>query len=343
MELSPRKKAVLAAIVRSYIETGEPIGSKNLMALLPNAPSSATLRNEMSELASLGLLAQPHTSAGRVPTGLAYRIYVQSLMSRAEIAESAKHYIGSALNANLCDPEKLPILAANALSQLTGLPVFSCYEVGGDVAIKRVQVIPASKRAVMIFVFTSDGRVRSRICRLTENVTPSLISRFEEIASKCLKRCYLENMTKAYLQNVVSLTGLDSLELMPLMTAVFEMADELAVSQVNISGTSSLYNIFGENTARKLTGIARRGEMFSEFLGNGLCEGDLIFLNDSHYNELKGVTMIAAKYKTGNKTVGKIGVIGKGRMSYDQIVPSIEYTAALLSKLMGEALKDMED
>ena len=82
MELTPRKQAVLKAIVKAYIETGEPIGSKNLIALLENAPSSATLRNEMSELCELGLLHQPHTSAGRIPTSNGYRLYVDSLMQQ---------------------------------------------------------------------------------------------------------------------------------------------------------------------------------------------------------------------------------------------------------------------
>jgi len=343
VELSPRKKAVLAAIVRSYIETGEPIGSKNLMSLLDNAPSSATLRNEMSELASLGLLAQPHTSAGRVPTAPAYRLYVHSLMPQTDIAESAKRYIGSALIGNLCDPEKLPSIAADALSELTGLPAFSCYDVGDDVSVRKVQVIPAAKRAVMLFLFTSDGRVRSRICRLPNNVTNSLLMRFDTLVNQRINRQRLENMTKAYLQNVASLSGLDSFELMPLLTAVFEMADEMAVSQINISGTSRLYNIFGEKTARKLTYLARRGELFTELLSKAPCEGNVIFINESPYNELSGVTMVASRYKTADKYCGKIGVIGEGRMSYDQIVPSIEYTSALLGRLMSEAMKDMED
>lgn len=343
MELSPRKKAVLAAIVRSYIETGEPIGSKNLMALLENAPSSATLRNEMSELAALGLLAQPHTSAGRIPTGLAYKLYVQSLMPPVCIAESTKRYIGSALGGNLCDPEKLPALAAEALSELTGLPAFYCYEVSGDVAVKKIELLPASKRAVMLLLFTTDGRAKSRICRLGQDITNTLISRFNALVEQRIRKQRLENMTKAYLQNVVSLSGLDSFELMPLITAVFEMADEMAVSQVRISGGALLYNIFGEKTARKLAMLANRGEDFCELLSNGQDDGKLQFVNEGLYGEPGGVTMIAAKYNTDNKYFGKIGVMGKGRMSYDQIVPSIEYTAALLGKLMGEALKDMED
>ena len=91
-ELTPRKKAVLSAVVKAYIETGEPIGSKILMGLMENAPSSATLRNEMNELCNLGFLSQPHTSAGRIPTSNGYRLYVDTLMQTSvRYGRLAKH------------------------------------------------------------------------------------------------------------------------------------------------------------------------------------------------------------------------------------------------------------
>ena len=88
MELSPRKQAVLAAVTKAYIATGEPVGSKALAAMLKNAPSSATLRNEMSELCELGLLSQPHTSAGRVPTSRGFRTYIDTLMKTDKISQT---------------------------------------------------------------------------------------------------------------------------------------------------------------------------------------------------------------------------------------------------------------
>ena len=97
LELTPRKQAVLKAIVKAYIETGEPVGSKILTELIENAPSSATLRNEMSELCDLGFLEQPHTSAGRIPTSRGFQFYVKKLMPAGEISESDKAYIDNAL------------------------------------------------------------------------------------------------------------------------------------------------------------------------------------------------------------------------------------------------------
>ena len=138
MELTPRKQAVLKAIVKAYIETGEPIGSKNLMALIPNAPSSATLRNEMSELCELGLLHQPHTSAGRIPTVGGYRLYVKNLMNGEELPIATQQFIDKELESLSCEPEGIPAAAAQLLSKITGLPALACLMTEGSPRIKKI-------------------------------------------------------------------------------------------------------------------------------------------------------------------------------------------------------------
>ena len=96
MELTPRKKAILEAVVNSYVLTGEPVGSKALASAIENSPSSATIRNEMNELCSLGLLFQPHVSAGRVPTSLGFKVYVSSIMQTSGLDERTKRYLDNA-------------------------------------------------------------------------------------------------------------------------------------------------------------------------------------------------------------------------------------------------------
>ena len=107
MELSERKKKILAAVVELYVATGEPVGSKALCDNLDFAVSSATVRNEMSDLAEMGLLDQPHTSAGRVPTQMGYRVYIDSLMKKKPVTREEKRYLDSQLLSSAYDPEKL--------------------------------------------------------------------------------------------------------------------------------------------------------------------------------------------------------------------------------------------
>ena len=118
-ELSERKKLILAAVVEQYIKTGEPIGSKELLALTGMSVSSATVRNEMSELAAMGYLEQPHTSAGRIPSQTGYRYYVDNLMKPREIDELNRRMIEAGISSATGDPERLIAQAGEVLADLT--------------------------------------------------------------------------------------------------------------------------------------------------------------------------------------------------------------------------------
>jgi len=157
MELSPRKQAVLAAVTKAYIKPGEPVGSKALTALLKNAPSAATLRNEMSELCDMGLLAQPHTSAGRIPTSSGFKLYVNSLMTPEKLSDGMKRRIDSSLDGLHCAPEKIPEAAGKLLSDLTGLPAVVCFETDGSPKIKSAELFPVSRGSVMLLIVTAGG------------------------------------------------------------------------------------------------------------------------------------------------------------------------------------------
>ena len=187
MELSSRKQAVLKAIVKAYIETGEPVGSKNLMLMLENAPSSATLRNEMSELCELGLLQQPHTSAGRIPTIGGYRVYVNDLMGKDNIPENESSFINRELSALHCEPEEIPASAAQMLTKLTGLPAFSCLINISPPKLKRIELLPISRATVMLLLITEDGRTRNKIFRQSKDFSPEVKKCYDEIVQSKIK------------------------------------------------------------------------------------------------------------------------------------------------------------
>lgn len=342
IELTPRKQAVLKAIVKAYIETGEPIGSKILTSLIENAPSSATLRNEMSELVTMGLLEQPHTSAGRIPTSDGFRLYIENLMPEMEIRESDKEFIDTSFDSINEVPEKIPAAAGKILSDLTGLPVIACLLTCDTTVISRVELLQISRNMVMLLVITSDGRTRNKVFRLGNDFTPDLIDKFKLVIENKIKRVPLKDLTLSFMQSVVASLGLDALRLTPLLTAVFETANEIENMTVDLSGVSRLYNICGDReTARKIISLVEsRDPIISLFerIGNGV-----IFGKDTGYSELGSDTIIAAKFGNTDKYKGYIAVIGPNRISYEQVIPSIEYTALRLTKTIAEAQKDMED
>lgn len=344
MELTPRKQAVLKAIVKAYIETGEPVGSKILTELLENAPSSATLRNEMSELCELGLLHQPHTSAGRIPTVGGFKLYVDSLMSKSELNGDLANNINSALKEINCEPEGIPSKAAEILSKLTGLPSIACIITNRSPRIKRIQLLPIGKSSMMLLIITDDGRTRNRIFRINSKFSEETYSCFEEITQNSIKGKTLDTLTKGYMQSVIAKAGIYSLELMPLFTAVFETTAEISEKAVHLSGEKALYNISGdEQTASRIMSLINRADpMISvlEQIGDG---AGVVFGRDTAYSELFSDTIIAAKFSGADKYTGYIGVIGPTRLSYEQILPTVEYTAKELTNIMNTAQTDMED
>ena len=343
MELTPRKQAVLRAIVKAYIETGEPVGSKNLTLLIKNAPSSATLRNEMSDLCELGLLSQPHTSAGRIPTSAGYKLYVNSLMNQDVLSEKSALLIENAVNTIKSEPESIPKKFAQMLSNLTGLTAFSCLITENMPRIKRVELLPIGKFSLMLLIITDDGRTRQKIFRQGKNFGACLVEQFKNVIDEKVKGKSVETLTKAYMQTLVASCGIAALELMPLFTAVFEAAAEIEKIKIDLSGEEHIYNVCGENTASNVISFFQKSDKVAALFENAKDGANVIFGTDTNYGELLKSAMVVSKFEGKNNHKGYIGVIGSSRMSYEQIMPCIEYTSKKLSQIMTEAQSDMED
>lgn len=342
MELSPRKQAVLAAVTKAYIETGEPIGSKALTLILKNAPSSATIRSEMNELCELGLLTQPHTSAGRLPTSRGFKLYVDMLMNPDKISESDKAFIDEGLKNLHTATEKIPQTAGELLSRLTGLPAITCFTTQQSPIIKQAQLVKLSRSSVLLWLLTADGRARSRFFRTGCVYTPELDLKFSETVSKKVTGKSVNELTRAYMQSVI--TGAGSLDLAPVISALFEMAQGIEASDATISGEAALYSICGSETAaRRILSLVSIKEPILSVMDSMSANTGVIFGGETGFKELWGYTIIAAKYSCNSNYSGAVGLIGPNRISYDRIIPIVEYTASKLSDVMTEARQDMEE
>ena len=342
MELTPRKKAILAEIVKAHIQTGEPIGSKILSQRLPSSPSTATLRNEMSELCEMGYLEQPHTSAGRLPTSKAYRLYVSELMGKQDLSSEGKEIIDTMFSAVRPDPESLGSSAAEILSTLTGLPAISASGAQAGVCIRKVSLLPMGRSAAVVFVITDDGRTRSRLVRIGAPFTPELIIRFENIVQSkiCGKEASL--LDKAYLQAIAISAGFDALSLAPLLSCVFDMAKELRATKVDMEGEANLFSICPtDSDAKKMLEILRTDDAVHNILSKVTTPVGVVFGDDTGFFELAPTGMVVASY--GDNKLGRIAVIGPTRMAYDHIVPSVEYLAGRVGAMMSELLKGLEE
>lgn len=343
MELTSRKRAIIAEIVRAHIETGEPIGSKILADRMTNAPSTATLRNEMNELSQMGYLEQPHTSAGRLPTSKAYRLYVSELMTHESLSDEGKAVVNKMLSAVSPDPENIGLSAAKILSELTGLPVLVAANIDKRVIIKKATLLPMGQNSAVIFVITDDGRARSRLVRTNTPITAELATKFDEIIAKSVCEKMAAKLDMAYLQSVVASSGLDAISIVPLLATVFDLAEQLSRTDVNVVGTANLLSICeGDLQAKRILELLSGNETVNDIFSSATKPVDIIFGDDTSFVELKPTGMIVAAYG-GERKLGRIAVIGPTRMSYGRLLPSVEYLAECVGNIMSDVLKGLEE
>ena len=190
MELSERKLKILAAVVSSYIENGEPVGSKAIASDL--GVSSATVRNEMAELSALGLLEQPHTSAGRVPSQRGYRLYIDRIMEKKTVSEGERKYIDSVLNAGAYDPERLLLNVSKVLAEITRLAAVSTTPSGNMAVVRAVQFVQTviHGNAVHLAVLHVDAGHDAAILTLGDHLAQHMAHPAADALNDNIRHCY---------------------------------------------------------------------------------------------------------------------------------------------------------
>lgn len=345
MELSPRKQAILMAVVDAYIRTGDPIGSKALTEILENAPSSATLRNEMSELCELGFLEQPHTSAGRVPTSNAYRLYVDSIPESYIFLEQSKRELIDRMFSSLSsDPEHIPAGICRIVSRLTGLPSISATVSGNECCLKNIRLLPLSRHTAMLVIFASNGRSKSRLCRVGASLNEQNVSVFENLVNRSIIGVPVNEITPAFMQSIMVSVGADALTLMPILTELSEIIEELGRATLELGGEANIFSACSnDRDARDILSIFDHREALVSMLAEATKPLNLLFGSEMSFAKRAPSTLIVTSYNNGNGNFGRIGVIGPERIEYKEIIPSLSYIAKKTGDIMREAIKDMED
>lgn len=336
MELSLRKQQILAAVIKTYIETGEPVGSKNLAALLGTTLSSATLRNEMSDLCEMGYLKQPHTSAGRTPTSNGIRFYLTKLMPARPLDMDLRRQFDRIIDRLPDDPESLIPAAAQGLSELTGLPTLSAI-----VAHQNAQVLAASAarirgNSLLVSVLTSGGLSGSRICRTLLPLSDEQILQFNRTVEAYIKGKPLDAFTAAERQTISIAAGADGLLLSPVLNCMFELANDLTKARLSVKGASKLYG-FSERTDNiaGLLELTAKPDPLINLLGKTAAPVSVILGEDSGIPALRSSGIVLAGYPIGGNRIGRIGVIGPIRLNYPRLIPGIEYYSAGLAKKLS--------
>ncbi len=339
VEIGKRKLRILSVIVETYVETGEPVGSKTVCNLLDFPISSATVRNEMSELVELGLLEQPHTSAGRIPSQLGYRVYLNHLEQSRQISEYEKNLINDVLWDSADDPEHLIEAAAKVLAKITNFTSIITTPPEDEARVRDVQFVQTGRRSAMIVLMTSTGMVKNRLFRCNYDISPVLLKIFREVLNEKLSDKLLTSLKSELMNMVVQTDSEIALLMSPVIKAVMETAREACQVNIRMGGRNNLLilpDFKAENIVNILDFLDSKENILKLLLEKE--RGVNIFIGEeTNCLALENSSIVVTRYSIGGRS-GAIGVIGPTRMDYSGLITKVEYVAYMVEKLLNKIL-----
>lgn len=342
-ELDRRARDIFRRIVETYLETGEPVGSRTVsrggVQLSP-----ASIRNTMQDLTQLGLLAAPHTSAGRLPTHAGLRLFVDGLLEVGDVGEDEKREIEQRLAGRSRNFEEALDEASNLLSGLAGGAGVVVSPVR-DAGVKHVEFVAlGSDQALAVLVF-DDGGVENRLMRLSPGVTPATLQEAANFLNAKLRGRTLGDAKQemsAELEAARRQLDETAARLVEDGMAAWS-GGEAADRALIVRGRANLLDDMAaledlERVRMLFDDLEQKEQLIGLLDGVRDAEGVRIFIGaETRLFSLSGSAVIAAPYMTGRqKVVGAIGVIGPARLNYARVIPLVDYTARVLGRLLDE-------
>ncbi len=343
-ELNERSREVFRRVVESYLSSGEPVGSRTLTRTMSEKVSAATIRNVMQDLEFLGLLDSPHVSAGRVPTQVGLRMFVDSLLEVEDLNESDRERIDATLGSNSRDVPALLDRVGSALSVLTsGASLVLAPK--HEAPIKHIDFVSlAPDRALVVLVY-GDGHVENRVFSPPIGQTPSSMREAANFLNALAEGRTLSELRAAFEREIAKRRReLDVLagELVESGLAIWENEGQ-PYERLIVRGRANL--LAGEEKAEDLNRVRtlfddlERKRDIAEFLElTDQGEGVRIFIgSENKLFSLSGSSLVVSPYMNADrKIVGAVGVIGPTRLNYGRIVPIVDYTAQLVGRLISD-------
>ena len=344
LKLTPRDQSVLEAVITDYIETGEPIGSRTISKRGAMSVSPATIRNVMADLEEMGLLHQPHTSAGRVPTVKGLRLYVDFIMQSRQLNGQQKESIREALQNKPQDVKDLLRRTSRLLSQYcrqAGVVLWPKFTV---TRFKHIEFIRVGPSHIMVILISKSGLIQQTHIEWPEEIAQPELDKYSHYVNELLQNIPISNVKERILEEMQREKGLFD----QLFTRALEMAQRAIQSttegsEIYIEGQTNLFNNPEFADVERMRRILRTFEDKSRIIrlldvtlkaSTGI---RIILGAESELQEMQEMSLISSPYGHGDTPIGVLGVIGPLRMDYSRIIPVVEFTAELLSHVLEMA------
>ena len=338
MEISARKKKILAAVVDEYIRTAEPVGSKTIAATTDLGCSSATIRNELSELTALGYLEQPHTSAGRVPSPQGYRFYVNELMERQKLSLEETEAINARLSEKMEQLDRLMNDAGRLAGQLTGYPALTL-SAPRAAAAKRFDLLYIDSNTFIIVILLENNTVKNKLVHLPFSVEQGQIQKLSALFNAGFTGLTEENITPVLI-SATERAARDTMGLTSIIAAyTIEVLSQSREGAAFVTGESSLLQHpefrDPDKAHRVISYLSDSHHLMDLPDGTGPGSVRVIIGPENVAEELRDSSVVMASYDAGEGQRGLIGVVGPLRMDYSAVAAKLQYIADGLSRLLG--------
>ncbi len=340
MTLNDRSRNILNAVIVSYIRTAAPVGSRSITKVFDFGLSPASIRNVMADLEDLGFLAQPHTSAGRVPTEKAFRMYVESLIDTLPGTDSGElidhNFLGTVET-----PQKMLQEASRLLSDLSHYAGLVLAPNAANTSFERIEVIRLRHDHVLVLLVSADGLIYNRVIAIEDDFSDADLVRVNSILNEQFRGFDLQEIRSRLLEQMRA----HKREYDTLLARALELGQKAIAGQpeteVYLGGASNILDLPEFADADRMKGIFRAFEEKARMvtLLNKCLESDGVQVyigSDNAFSGLEGCSLVISSYKKGNHAIGSLGVIGPMRMNYDKVIPLVDQTARAVSRLMEQ-------
>lgn len=341
MELTQRQKKILQAVVDCYVATAEPVGSKTIAAMPDMSYSSATIRNELATLTEQGLLEQPHTSAGRIPSPAGYRLYIDELMESYRLSRDETQSLNQAMTGKLQEFDKAIAQVGQLVSKLTNLPAYAVTSKSRTVTASRFDLIQTAPHSFILVLLLSTEAVHNKLIKLPVDVDPQDLKSLVAILNTTLTDLPPEEITPNLMDRLQRNAGSAASLVSVIVEFTVNTLGEEQKNEVYVTGQTKLLGQPEYQDIGKATEIISHldEDVISTLPVPDSDSSVKILVGPENVSQaLKETSVVMARYDLGDGMQGMLGVVGPTRMDYAQVAARLSYFAEGLGKMFSKAL-----
>jgi len=339
LELDSRKEKILKAIIDDYILTGIPVGSRTISKKEGIEVSSATIRNAMADLEEMGYLVQPHTSAGRIPSDLAYRLYVDKLMSLSHLTKQEAIAINDIFDTRILEITDVIEKTAEIISKTTNQISVVLAPQLKKAKLKRIQLVKISDTKVLVLIITSSGLVKEKIITVSSGLNPDYLDMLSNMLTEKLLGKSLVEAVEIITHDFRGEIETHEKFFKSLLYSIHETTEPHTKKDIILGGAQNIFNYPEYRDVDKAKGfleVLETKEMLYKMLNQASnLEFSISIGHENQFDEMKDCSLVTATYRVGDRNLGSFGVIGPTRMDYSKVVTILDHVGKSLNEILN--------